>query len=143
MNIFLNFLGNRVAKVISKLFVYPESDEDSWFEITIKEYNANSKAYYALLQALNNNDISMVINCTCAHDIWQVLVIIHEGITQVKKAKIDLLSSQYDRFTMFDEEFIDDMLTRLTIITNTLIFLDKPINNNQKVHKIIKALSKA
>ena len=47
--IFLNFLGSRVAKAIAKLLVCPEGDEDSWSKITINEYNANSKAYYALL----------------------------------------------------------------------------------------------
>ena len=106
------------------------------------KYNANSKAHYVLLQALNDDNISNVTNCTCTHDIWQVLVTTHEGITQVKKAKIDLLSSHYDSSTMFDEESIDDMLTRLTTITNVFISLGKPIDNDQKVRKIIRALSK-
>jgi len=44
-----------------------------------------------------------------------------------------LYSSQYDSFHMFDNEFIDDMLTRFTTITNAVISLDKPIDNNQKV----------
>ena len=35
MIIFLNLLGSRVAKSISKLFVYLESDDDSWSEITV------------------------------------------------------------------------------------------------------------
>ena len=68
MTIFLNSLGSRVGKTIFKSFVCPEGDEGLRSEITIKEYDANSKAHYALLQALNN-DISMVIHCSCAHDI--------------------------------------------------------------------------
>jgi len=39
------------------------------------------------------------------------LITIHESTIQVKKAKIDLLSSQYDSFYMFDGESIDEMLT--------------------------------
>jgi len=39
------------------------------------------------------------------------LITTHEGIIQVKKTKIDLLSSQYDSFYMLDGELIDDMLT--------------------------------
>ena len=50
---------------------------------------ANFKAHYALLQVLNDDDISRIINCTCAHDTWQVLITTHEGTSQVKKAKID------------------------------------------------------
>ena len=89
MTVFLNFLGRRVAKAIAKPFLCPEGDENSWFKITVKKYNANFKAHYALLQALNDDDISRIINCTCAHDTWQVLITTHEGTSQVKKAKID------------------------------------------------------
>ena len=120
--------------------MFVEGDEDSWSEIT--KYNVNSKAHYALLQALND-DISMVINCTCAHDIWQVSITTHEGTSQAKKTKIDLLGFQYDSFHMFDNESIDDMLTRLNKITNALIFLSRPIDIDQKVRKIIRALSQA
>ena len=42
-----------------------------------------------------------------------------------------------------DDESIDDMLTHFTIITNALISLGKPIDNDQKVRKIIRALPQA
>ena len=90
MTVFLNSLS-RIAKTLVKPFVCPEGDDDSWSENTIKEYNANSKARYALFQVLND-DISRVINCTCAYDIWQVLVTTHEGITQVKKVRLICLA---------------------------------------------------
>jgi len=79
MTIFLNSLGSRVGKTIFKSFVCPEGDEGSWSETTIKKYDANSKTHYALLLQALNDDISRVIHCSCAHDIWQVLIITHEG----------------------------------------------------------------
>ena len=63
MTIFLQSLGSRVAKAITKPFLIPNGDEDTWFDITVKEFEANAKAHYALLQALNDDDISKVINC--------------------------------------------------------------------------------
>ena len=116
MTVFLNFLGSHLGKAISKLFFCPDGDEDSCSEITVKEYDANSKAHYALLQVLNDDNISWVIHCSCAHDIWQVLITAHEGTSQVKKVKINFLNSQYDSFHMFDDESIDDTLTRFTTI---------------------------
>jgi len=71
------------------------------------------------------------------------LITTHEGTIQVKKVKIDLLNSQYDSFYMFDGGSIDEMLTWFTTISNGLIFLGKPIFNNQKVRKTIRALSKS
>ena len=43
---------------------------------------------------------------------------------------------------MFDCESIDEMLTWLTTITIRFVSLGKPISNNQKVRKILGALSK-
>ena len=63
MTIFLQSLESRVAKVITKPFVIPSDDKDTWSDITIKVFGANVRAHYALLQALNDNDFSRVINC--------------------------------------------------------------------------------
>jgi len=61
----------------------------------------------------------------------------------VKRAKIDLLTSQYENFKMHENESIDDMLTQSNKITNGLIFLGELIYNDNKVRKIIRALPKS
>jgi len=119
MIVFLKSLGSRVAKAITKPFLVPNGNEDTWSDITFKEFEANVKAHYALLQALNDDDISSVINCKSAYEIWNNLVATHEGTSQVKGAKIDLLRSQYENFNMNNNETID---------------------NGQKVRKVIRAL---
>ena len=53
MNLFLKFLGVKVAKAITKEFIEPHGDEDTWSEVTAKDYEANAKTQYALTQALN------------------------------------------------------------------------------------------
>ena len=103
MTVFLQSLGSRVVKVVTKLFSAPFGDEDTWSNITTKEFDANSRAHYALLQALNDDDISRVIHCKSAHERTHLLVT-HEGTSQVKRAKIDLLRSQYENFSMQENE---------------------------------------
>ena len=78
------------------------------------------------MQALIDDDLSRIINCTSAYDIWQNLIITHEGTSQIKEVKIDLLNSQYNSLHMLDSESIDDMLMRLTTITNKLVSLVNP-----------------
>ena len=85
-----------------------------------KDYQANEKAQYALAQALNDDDLSRVINCKSAFEVWNDFLITHEGTSQVKISKIDLLHSQYANFYMFENETIDEMLSRFTKITNNL-----------------------
>ena len=85
----------RVAKAITKKFVEPHDDEDTWSETTAKDYEENSKAQDVLTQALNDDDLSRVINCKSTHEMWNYLIVTHEGTSQVKRSKIDLLRSQY------------------------------------------------
>jgi len=141
MTVFLQSLGSRVARAVTKPFSVPIDDEDTWFDITTKEFDANAKTQYALLQALNDDDISRVIHYKSAYEIWTHLTVTHKGTLQVKRAKIDILRSQYENFTMHDNDTIDDMVARFIKITNGLSFLGDVIDNDQKVRKVIRTLS--
>ena len=100
MTIFLQSLGSLVAKSLTKPYVVPDSEESTWSDFTFREYEANSKAQNSLLTALNEDDLTQVIHCQSAYEIWQHLLVTHEGTSQVKRAKIDLLRSQYESFKM-------------------------------------------
>ena len=89
---------------MTKPFSVPIGDDDTWSDIATKEFDINAKTHYALLQALNDDDIARVIHCKSAYEIWTHLVVTHEGTSQVKRAKIDLLRSQYENFTMHDDD---------------------------------------
>ena len=47
MTVFLQSLGSRVAKTVTKSFSALDGDEDTWSEIATKEFNANARAHYA------------------------------------------------------------------------------------------------
>jgi len=79
MTIFLQSLGSRVVKAVTKPFSVPVGDEDIWSDMATKEFDANTKAHYALLQVLNDNDIVRIIHCKSAYEIWSHLVVTHEG----------------------------------------------------------------
>jgi len=125
--------------VVTKPFSVPISDEDTWSDIATNLFDANAKAQYALLQVLNDDDIVRVIDCKFTYEIWTHLVVTHEGTLQVKRAKIDLLRSQYKIFTMHDNDTIDGKVKRITKITNGLASLGDAIDNDQKVRKVIRA----
>ena len=113
----------------------------SWSNLTSKEVDANSKAQNALLLALNEDNLTRVIHCKSAYEIWQYLLVTHEGASQVKRAKIYLLRFQYESFRMQENESIDEMNTKFTKITNALSSLGDEINNDEKVRKVIRAFS--
>ena len=57
MTVFLQSLGSRVVKVVTKPFRVLIGDEDTQSDIATKEFDANVKTHYVLLQALNDVDI--------------------------------------------------------------------------------------
>ena len=68
MNIFLQSLGSRVAKSLTKPFSEPVGEEDTWSDLISMEFEA--KAQNVLLLALNEDDLTRVIHCKSAYEIW-------------------------------------------------------------------------
>nr|XP_009610136.1 uncharacterized protein LOC104103889 [Nicotiana tomentosiformis] len=96
--------------------------------MTRKEYNDVDHEY---------NRISA---CHSAKEIWEALQTTHEGTTQVKQSKIDMLTTEYELFKMKDDESIQDMHTRFTSIINELHSLGEIIPRNKLVRKILSVL---
>ena len=69
MTVFLQSLGSQVAKAVTKPFSASLGDEDTWSDVATKEFDANARAHYVLLQALNDDDIARVIHCKSAYEI--------------------------------------------------------------------------
>ena len=69
---------------ITKEYVECHGDEDTWSEATAKDYEANARAQYALRQVLNDDDLSRVINCKSAYEVWNDLIISDEGTVGAK-----------------------------------------------------------
>ncbi|XP_019262408.1 PREDICTED: uncharacterized protein LOC109240231 [Nicotiana attenuata] len=73
-------------------------------------------------------------------EIWEALQIAHEGTTQVKKSKIDVLTTEFELFRMKDDESIQDMHIRFTSIINEVHSLGEIIPRNELVRKILSVL---
>lgn len=92
--------------------------EDKWSEEEMKSVTLNAKAMNALACALCPEEFNIVFTCKISNYIWDTLEVTHECTNQVKEAKIDILTHQYDLFKMKSDETIKDMYTRFTNIKN-------------------------
>nr|GEV91961.1 UBN2 domain-containing protein [Tanacetum cinerariifolium] len=68
------------------------------------------------------------------------LLITHQGNSQVKDNKIDLLVQQYEQFTIPEEESIDNAFARFNTIITSLKALDEGFSRKNYVRKFLKAL---
>ncbi|GKC60116.1 hypothetical protein Tco_1087714 [Tanacetum coccineum] len=75
-----------------------------------------------------------------AKDIWNSLVITHQGNKQVKDNKINLFVQQYEQFSIFDDETIHCVFARFNTIITSLKALDKSFSSRNHVRKFLSAL---
>lgn len=77
-----------------------------------------------------------------AKEIWDCLKTAHEGTTNLKDSKVDMLTIQYESFSMMEGETIQEMHTRFTSIINELHYLEEVIPFYKQVRKILGVLPK-
>ncbi|GKB81144.1 hypothetical protein Tco_0948039 [Tanacetum coccineum] len=78
--------------------------------------------------------------CKTTKEIWDNLLITHQGNSQVKDNKIDLLVQQYKQFTISEEELVDNSSARFNTIITSLKALDEGFSSNNYVRKFLRAL---
>nr|GEV89824.1 retrovirus-related Pol polyprotein from transposon TNT 1-94 [Tanacetum cinerariifolium] len=78
--------------------------------------------------------------CNTAKEIWKTLLITHQGNSQVKDNKIDLLVQQYEQFVISEDESIDCAFVRFNTIITSLKALDEGYSSKNYVRKFLRAL---
>ncbi|GKF43872.1 hypothetical protein Tco_0130424, partial [Tanacetum coccineum] len=64
----------------------------------------------------------------------------HQGNSQVKDNKIDLLVQQYEQFIIFEDESIDSAFARFNTIITSLRDLDEGYSSKNYIRKFLRAL---
>nr|GEW68934.1 zf-CCHC domain-containing protein/DUF4219 domain-containing protein/UBN2 domain-containing protein [Tanacetum cinerariifolium] len=119
-----------------------------------KRLAKNNEAKMVIYNALPRKEYERFFMCNTAKEIWKTLLITHQGNSQVKDNKIDLLVQKYEQFVISEDESIDSAFVRFnTIITSlkaldeeskdlTSLSLDELIGNLKVREMIIKKDSK-
>ncbi|GKE40540.1 hypothetical protein Tco_1463945, partial [Tanacetum coccineum] len=105
-----------------------------------KKLAKNNKAKMVIYNALPRKEYERIFMCKTAKEIWDTLLITHQGNSQVKDNKIDLLVQQYEQFTIPEEESIENVFARFNTIINSLKALDEGFSSKNYVRKILRAL---
>ncbi|GJY37535.1 hypothetical protein Tco_0422913 [Tanacetum coccineum] len=105
-----------------------------------KKLAKNNKAKMVIYNALPRKEYERIFMCKTAKEIWDTLLITHQGNSQVKDNKIDLLIQQYEQFTIPEEESIDNAFARFNTIITSLKVLDESFFSKNFVRKFLRAL---
>ncbi|VFQ89717.1 unnamed protein product [Cuscuta campestris] len=115
--------------------------EDEFDAEDIKKVENYAKEINILYCAVNPNDYRKISCCSTAKEMWDKLEVTYEGTDQVREAKIDFLTQEYEMFRMKDHEKIDKMFDRFSKIVNDLHALKKTYTDRDLVRKILRSLT--
>ncbi|VFQ78655.1 unnamed protein product [Cuscuta campestris] len=107
----------------------------------IKKVEAFEKAKHMIFCAINPDYYRKISSCSTAKEMWDKLEVTYEGTPQVREAKIDFLTHEYELFKMKEIESVDQMFVRFLKIINDLHVLGKTYSNKDLVRKILWSLT--
>ncbi|GKA76454.1 hypothetical protein Tco_0782915 [Tanacetum coccineum] len=105
-----------------------------------KKLAKNNEAKMVIYNALPRKEYKRIFMCQTAKEIWDTLLITHQGNNQVKANKIDLLVQQYEQFMIPKEESIDNAFAKFNTIITSLKALDESFSSKNCVRKFLRAL---
>ncbi|GKB08011.1 hypothetical protein Tco_0836295 [Tanacetum coccineum] len=125
---------NEVTQIL-EVVPFEQQDDD-----LKKKLGKNNEAKMVLYNALPKKEYERIFMCKMAKDISQSLLITHQGNSQVKDNKIDLLVQQYEQFSILEKESIDSGFARFNTIITSLKALDEGFSSKNYVRKFLRAL---
>ncbi|GJU89958.1 hypothetical protein Tco_1302381 [Tanacetum coccineum] len=121
------------TKMMEKPYELLEDDEK-------KQLGKNNEAKLTLYNALPRKEYERVFICKTTKEVWHTLIITHQGNSQVKNCKIDLLTQEYEKFSISNEETIYSWFTIFNVIVTSLKSLDPDYSSKNHVRKFLRAL---
>ncbi|GKD06242.1 zf-CCHC domain-containing protein [Tanacetum coccineum] len=118
---------NEVTQILEVVPFEEQSDDLK------KKLAKNNEAKMVLYNALPKKEYERIFMCKMAKDIWQSLLITHQGNSQVKDNKMDLFVQQYEQFTILEKESIDSGFARFNTIISSLKALDEGFSSKTYV----------
>ena len=109
-------------------------------EIYMVSYD--SKAMNTLLSGMVQSEIDKVSSCNTAKEMWDTLVVSHEGTSKVREVKLSMLMHDYEMFKLEKDETIKLAQARFLVLINSLKLLDKTIPQSEINRKLLRAMPK-
>ncbi|KAI3819506.1 hypothetical protein L1987_13346 [Smallanthus sonchifolius] len=123
------YLDDEFHKPISKL------DEEEK-----KAYDREKKALGSITMALTRELFHSFQRYDNSKDLWKALQKRFKGNSDIKKSKRDLLRKQYECFRFFENEYLDDLISRFYPLQTELEAFELKYPAEEMVEKFLDAL---
>ncbi|GJT78734.1 retrovirus-related pol polyprotein from transposon TNT 1-94 [Tanacetum coccineum] len=100
----------------------------------------NNEDKMIIYNDLPRKEYERIFMCNTEKEVWKTLLTTHQGNSQVKDNKIDLLVQQYEQFIISKDESIDSAFAKFNSIITSLKALDEGYSSKNYVRKFLRAL---
>jgi hypothetical protein len=128
-----------VWQVICDGVDFLEEDEQSTLD-QLQKIHRNAQSITILTSSADKEEFNRVDGLDEAKEVWTTLWMAHDGSKSMRKAKIDMLEGQLNRFVMFDDENPQDMFNHLKKLVNKAKALrSKKWTNSMLIEHMMRA----
>ncbi|XP_073138781.1 uncharacterized protein [Henckelia pumila] len=150
MSMYIQSIESRAWQRVLDGWTPPMRDDDGpgpkpRSQLIVEENTAaiyNAKALNAMFTSVDMNMFNLIGTCICARDAWEKLQTHCEGSASVKKTRMCLITSKFEKLRMEESETIMEYNERLKSLANESSILGDPISNERLVSKVLRSLSK-
>ena len=118
----------------------PRTDEE-WTPEEKKKVKMHAKEINLMHCAISFEKYRKVSRYKSAKEIWDKLQLTYEGTKQIKQTKTNMFMREYELFCMREDENIDEMFERFSVIINNLDMIRKSFQDEELVRKILRRLT--
>jgi hypothetical protein len=117
MKNYLYFISPEVWQVVYDGVDFPDDDEQPTPD-QLQKIHHNAQAISIVTSSINKEKFNHVDGLDVAKDVWTTLRMAHEGSKPMRKANVEMLEGQLNRFIMYDDETPHTMFNRLKKLVN-------------------------
>jgi hypothetical protein len=117
MKNYLYSISPEVWQVLYDGADFSEEDEQPTPD-QLQKIHCNAQVITILTSLVDKEEFNLLDGLDEAKEMWSTLRMAHEGSKPMRKAKIDMLEEQLNRFIIFDDETPQDMFNRLKKLVN-------------------------
>ena len=102
--------------------------------------NPNSKALNAIFCNVSPYEFHRISHITIAKETWQILETTYEGTKKVKDTKLQILTTQFEKLKMSEDESFDSFYGKLNDVVIGKFNLGQKTEDSKIVRKILRSL---
>jgi hypothetical protein len=114
---YLYSISPEIWQVVCDGVDFPDDDEQPTLD-QLQKIHRNTQSISILTSSVDMVEFNYVDGLDVAKDVWTTLWMAHKGSKPVRKAKVEMLEGQLNRFIMYDDEMSHEIFNRLKKLVN-------------------------